>query len=302
MPDELTRWLFDPTVGRLIAAAVGVMLVLFIRGVVQRRLVTQVAGIDARYRARKMVSLAAWGLIVFVLVGVFSDRLGSFAVAFGVAGAGVAFALQEVIASVAGWIAITLGHAFRIGDRIKLGETLGDVIDIGMLRTTLMECGGWIDGDNYNGRIVTVANSFLFKGPLINYTGDFPFLWDEIVVPIRHGSSLENTRNMLQSTAADLLSEYARGASEQWSEMVSRYRIEDARVKPMVMMRADENWMTFTLRYVVDYRSRRTTKDQLWREIIDQIGRRSDVHLACSSLEVSVDPASGNLPVTVSQP
>lgn len=85
---------------------------------------------------------------------------------FGVLGAGVAFALQEVIASVAGWIAQSFGRLYDVGDRIQLGGIKGDVIDIGVLRTTLMECGGWVNGDQYNGRVVRVANSFIFKEPV----------------------------------------------------------------------------------------------------------------------------------------
>jgi small-conductance mechanosensitive channel len=104
-------------------------------------------------------------------------------VAIGVAGAGIAFALQEVIGSVAGWIAISFGGFYRPGDRVQVGGIKGDVIDIGILRTTLMELGEWVNSDLYSGRIVRVANSFVFKQPVFNYSGDFPFLWDELRLP-----------------------------------------------------------------------------------------------------------------------
>ena len=63
------------------------------------------------------------------------------------------------------------------GDRVLLGGIRGDVIDISLLRTTLMELGEWVKGDQYNGRIVRVANSFVFKEAVLNYSADFPFLW-----------------------------------------------------------------------------------------------------------------------------
>ena len=69
----------------------------------------------------------------------------------GVAGAGIAFALQEIIASFAGWFAIALSNFYRTGDRVQLGGIKGDVIDIGVLRTTLMEVGEWVKGDLYTG-------------------------------------------------------------------------------------------------------------------------------------------------------
>jgi small-conductance mechanosensitive channel len=91
-------------------------------------------------------------------------------------GAGIAFAHQEIIVSIAGCIAITFGRYYKVGDRILLGGVKGDVIDISVLRTTIMECGSWVDGDLYNGRVVGLANSFLFKDPVYNYSGDFLFL------------------------------------------------------------------------------------------------------------------------------
>jgi small-conductance mechanosensitive channel len=118
---------------------------------------------------------------------IFSASLGKMAVVFGVAGAGIAFALQEVIASLAGWVAISFGNIYNTGDRVQLGGIKGDVIDIGMLRTTMMEIGQWVNADLYNGRIVKIANSFVFKEPVFNYSGDFPFFWDEITVPIKYG-------------------------------------------------------------------------------------------------------------------
>ncbi|MBN1798381.1 MAG: mechanosensitive ion channel family protein [Spirochaetales bacterium] len=81
----------------------------------------------------------------------------------------------------------------------QLGGIKGDVIDISILRTTLMEIGNWVDGDLYNGRVVRIANSFVFKEPVFNYSGDFPFLWDELTLPIRYGSDLNKTKKSFPS-------------------------------------------------------------------------------------------------------
>ena len=85
-------------------------------------------------------------------------------------------------------LGIGLGQYYAPGDRVQLGGIMGDVIDISILRTTLMECGDWVKADLYNGRIVRIANSFVFKAPVFNYSGDFHFVWDEITVPIKYGS------------------------------------------------------------------------------------------------------------------
>jgi small-conductance mechanosensitive channel len=97
------------------------------------------------------------------LLFVFRDKVGSIGATMGVIGAGVAFALQEVIISVAGWLNIIFTNNIMVGQRVRIANVKGDVIDIGVLSTTVMETGDWIAGDLYNGSIVTIANSFVFK-------------------------------------------------------------------------------------------------------------------------------------------
>ena len=107
--------------------------------IMNRVLKRSISSNDHRYQIRKMVNIIGYVLAIFVLSIVFSDKLSSLTVAFGVAGAGIAFTLQEVIASIAGWVAVSFGHFYRTGERVQLGGIMGDVIDIGILRTTLME-------------------------------------------------------------------------------------------------------------------------------------------------------------------
>lgn len=201
---------------------------------------------------------------------VFSDRLGQLTVVFGAIGAGVAFALQEVIASFAGWVAISLGQFYKPGDRVQLGGIMGDVIDISILRTTVMEIGAWVKADQYNGRIVRIANSFVFKEPVFNYSADFPFVWDEIMVPVKYGSDHHLAREILYRIADQVVGEYVPQAQAEWQQMVHKYLIENAQVEPSVVLVTTDNWMELTLRYVVDYKARRLKKDQLFTRILDE--------------------------------
>ncbi|WP_374574845.1 mechanosensitive ion channel family protein [Phenylobacterium sp.] len=253
-----------------------------------RRLVTDWVGdADRRYKLRKAVSLLGYVAVGVTALTIFARQLGGLTVAFGVAGAGIAFALQEVIASVAGWLAIAFGGFFKVGDRVELGGIKGDVIDIGALRTTLMQIGEWVHGDQYNGRIVRVANSFVFKEPVFNYSADFPFLWDEIVVPIKYGSDHAFARRMIERVAAEVVGDYAREAEKAWAPVTRRYLIEPASVKPTVSLIADENWIAFTLRYVVDYKARRSTKDRLFTRLLEEIdASEGRVGVAASTLNI----------------
>jgi small-conductance mechanosensitive channel len=287
MPHTVDSWLFDPTIGKFVAVGIGLVILIVVVKLVQRALGRYVREQDTRYRVRKFVSIIGYLIGVFMVGVIFSDRLGGLTVAFGVAGAGIAFALQEVIASVAGWLAVLMGGFYKTGDRIQLGGIVGDVIDIGVLRTTLMECGQWVKGDLYTGRVVRVANSFVFKEPVFNYSGDFPFLWDEIIVPVRYGSDSRLARKILEDVARDLVGAYAAEAKDAWAGLVRQYMIEDASVEPMISLVANDNWMEFTLRYVVEYKRRRMTKDLLFTRIVEQVETTGGrVALASATFEI----------------
>ena len=283
----MRRWLLDPATGRLVAALLGLLAIAALVRFFKRYLSAFIKDNDNRYRARKFVTFVGYATGIVVISSIYSDKLGGLTVAFGVAGAGIAFALQEVIASVAGWLAISAGNFFRTGDRVQLGGIMGDVIDIGILRTTIMECGQWVRGDLYNGRIVRVANSFVFKEPVFNYSGDFHFLWDEIVLPVKFGCDYTLAKSILTRVAEEIAGDYARSAQQEWSRMVTKYMIEDARVEPMVTLLVTENWVEFTVRYVVDYKRRRATKDLLFTRIIEEIDKTGDrVGIASTTLQL----------------
>lgn len=220
----------------------------------------------------------------------------------GVVGAGIAFALQEVIASFAGWVAISFGQLYRPGDRVLLGGIMGDVIDISILRTTLMECGGWVRSALYNGRIVKIANSFVFKEPVFNYSADFAFVWDEITIPVRHDSDRAMARELLLKAATDIVGADVPNAQAEWRRMVHKYLIEDAKVESMVTLIANDNWLEFTVRYIVNYKQRRSQKDRLFSRILDDFDQtEGKVRLASTTLHL-VDAPVLDVRLTGNQP
>jgi len=292
MQGFLERWLFDPMVGKILFSIVGVLIIAIIVRFLHRSLARRIRHPDTRYRVRKLITFTGYLAGILFITIVFSDRLGNLTVAFGVAGAGVAFALQEVIASIAGWVAVSLGHFYQIGDRVQLGGIMGDVIDIGVLRTTLMECGEWVNADLYNGRIVRIANSFVFKEPVFNYSADFPFLWDEITMPVKYGSDHRLAREILQRVADEVVGDYATHARAAWKGVVERYLIEDEKVEPTVTVIANDNWMEFTVRYVVDYKRRRITKDQIFTRILEELDKTGGrVAIASMTIQIVETPA-----------
>ena len=292
MEEEIKKILFNPTVGRIATIIIGVAIIWIIIKAIQRNLFSKIKDNDHRYKAKKFSGFVGYLLTIVLLTVVFSDKLGGLTVAIGVAGAGIAFSLQEIIVSFAGWLAIVFGGFYKSGDRVQLGGIKGDVMDIGVLRTTIMETGQWVDGDLYNGRIVLIANSFVFKEAVFNYSGQFPFLWDEIKIPVKYGSNYQKTREILMQVGKEVAGDLTIQSKEEWSNLQRKYRLEDAQTEPMVSIVANDNWVEFTLRYVVEYKRRRLTKTELFTQILTHIeATNGEIGFASATFEL-VESAS----------
>lgn len=271
MPTPPLTWMGSPAIQKVVGVVLSITAIQLLVLVLKRLVRNRIQDPDVRYRLRKGIQFLGFAAMVLPIALIYKERLGGLTVTLGVAGAGIAFALQEIIASVAGWVAVSLGGFYQVGDRVQLGGIKGDVIDIGVLRTTLMELGQWVDGDLYNGRVVRVANSFVFKEPVFNYSGDFPFLWDEIKIPIKYGCDHHLALATLSKVVTDIVGPYASEAEQAWKELVRRYRVEHAQTAPIISLVANDNWMEFTLRYVVAYKARRSTKTNLFLAILDAV-------------------------------
>jgi small-conductance mechanosensitive channel len=291
MEEQLQKIFTNPTVVKIAVIFLGVAIIWLIIKVIQRNLLSKIKDNDNRYRAKKFGSFIGYLLTIVLFTVVFSDKLGGLTVAFGVAGAGIAFALQEVIASFAGWLAIMFGGFYKTGDRVQLGGVKGDVMDIGVLRTTIMEIGQWVDGDLYNGRIVLIANSFVFKEPVFNYSGDFPFLWDEIKIPIKYGSNYEKAKEIFEQVGKVVAGDLTVQSRKKWMSLQNKYRLEDAQTEPMVSLIANDNWVEFTLRYVVGYKKRRVTKTELFTQILKRVeATNGEIKFASATFQIVETP------------
>lgn len=291
MEEEIQKYLYNPTVGKIVTFLIGVAVIWMIIKAIQKNLFSKIKDNDNRYKAKKISTFIGYLATLIFLTVIFSEKLGGLTVALGVAGAGIAFALQEVIASFAGWLAIMFGGFYNSGDRVQLGGIKGDVMDIGVLRTTIMETGQWVDGDLYNGRIVLIANSYVFKEPVFNYSGDFPFLWDEIKIPIQYGSNYEKAQEIILNAGVEVAGDLTEKSKDKWKSLQYKYRLEDAQTAPMISLIANDNWAEYTLRYVVDYKRRRATKTILFSKILTKIeATNGEVKMASATFQLVQAP------------
>tara|TARA_R110001592_G_scaffold83655_2_gene247735 strand:- start:995 stop:1912 length:918 start_codon:yes stop_codon:yes gene_type:complete len=266
----LRPYLANPLVVKTIELAVLVLVILFVASMARRLLLAKVRESDDRRRIRKAISIVSFLLIAVSLVVTFNGNFSNIGVSLGVASAGIAFALQSVIANAAAWLINSTGSYYKVGDRVQVGGVTGDVIRINVMVTTLMEIGGWVKADQYNGRVARVSNSAIFSAPVYNYSADFPIVWDEITVPIKYGGDRKLVVEILTRIGMEVTYDAMEHARNVWGRLVEKYDIEDAQIEPLVTLVANDNWLEYNLRYVTLYKRRRVTKSEIFTRMMDE--------------------------------
>lgn len=224
------------------------------------------------YTVRKITGSVITMLTALLLFGVWVQRMGDLSVALGILAAGIAFALQEVIGSIAGWITIITGRPFSVGDRIESGGIRGDVVDVNILRTTLMEIGNWLNGDHNTGRIVTLSNASLFKEPLYNYSAHLHFVWDEIQIPVTYESDWKQAVEIMTDSVHNhpLYQELLPEAQKQHRDVRRKLAVKMTSLDPKVYVKLTDNWIELGLVYPVNTDLRRALRSEISQHILDE--------------------------------
>ena len=238
------------------------------------------------YRSTKSARRMAVFLSVVAIAMVWSPRFGDLLTLLTVIGAGMAIALREVLLSIGGWGRITFMSAYKEGDRIEINGIKGDVIDIRVLRTSLMEIGGWVDADQSTGRIVHFPNSWIFLHALYNYTRSFKFIWNEIPLTVTFRSDWRAARDIMIKYAeesAAIVEQQARAEIQQISrEFLVHYSI----LTPFVYVRIVPDGVQLTLRYLCEARKRRGSEHALNLLILDDFRATPGIELAHTTVNV----------------
>jgi small-conductance mechanosensitive channel len=247
------------------------------------------------YPLRKAVGYVVSLLATILLFGLWVERLGDLSVALGILAAGLAFALQEVIGSFAGWLTILSGRPFSVGDRIETGGIRGDVIDVGVLRTTLMEIGNWLSGDHNTGRIVTVSNAFIFKEPLFNYSAHLRYIWDEIIIPITYTSNVEQAAQMMLVAVQQHPQYQELLPQAQAQRLVARrkFAVKITPLEPRVFVKLTDNWIELGLIYPVDTDNRRTFRSDISKIILARFAE-SGIVIASQTVAIVQFPTAAD--------
>ena len=278
----------DPIIRKGIRFLIWVIFIVVSIGLLRKLAKKRIDNLEFRYKAQKGIEVIGYLLIAILLLITFTlDSVKDYTIIIGLATAGLTFTLQELILSVAGSFYIFFVRVYKPGDRIEINNITGDVIDIDSIYTTIMEMGEWVSSDNYSGRIVKISNEFVFKGPIKNYSIDFPFVWDELNILIAYDSDIELAKKIIMERSKELLSDYNQKSKAKWARMVKRYYIENAKIDPTIAMELTDNWIALNLRYITDYKLRRSTKHELFKNIEHSITlTKGKVKLASTTLQL----------------
>ena len=228
---------------------------------------------------RQAIHLLTTILLLLGLVSAWFDDPSRLTTALGLVTAGLAFALQKVVTAVAGYFVILQGKTFNVGDRITMGGVRGDVISLGFIQTTIMEMGQppavqnadpamWVHSRQYTGRIVTVSNAKIFDEPVYNYTREFPYIWEEMTVPITYTADRVRAENILLEVAGRHTVSIGEMGEPALLGMERRHFIRRSNMTPKVYFRLTDNWLELSLRFIARDHGIRELKDSMCREIL----------------------------------
>ena len=240
----------------------------------------------ARFWMKQGISVFITALLIISVVSIWFDDPSRLATGIGLVTAGLAFALQKVVSSIAGYFVILRGRNFTVGDRISMGGVRGDVIGLGFIQTTIMEMGEppavqnadpamWVKSRQFTGRIVTVANNKIFDEPVFNYTRDFPFIWEEISIPITYEADRRQAEQIMLAATNKYVLKITEMSQEAVERLQNQYFVSVEEFEPEVYYRLTDNWLELTVRFIVGEHHIRKVKSNISRDMIqhfDEVG------------------------------
>src|SRR4051812_106604 len=283
----------------LITLALIIAVALLSRGAraLMRALIKGSAHERGYFWGRQAIRILGTLILVVGIISIWFDDPSRLATAVGLISAGVAIALQRVVTAFAAYLIILRGRIFNVGDRITIGGVRGDVVALDFMQTTVMEMGQapdeqgdepsmWVHGRQYSGRLVRITNDKLFDSPIYNFTREFPYLWEEIRIPISYKDDRATAEHILLEVANRHTAPKVDAAMTAFAGLQERYRmVRDYDLRPRVFYRLTDNWVELALRFVVEADAARTTKDAISRDILSALEAKK-IGIASATFEI----------------
>jgi small-conductance mechanosensitive channel len=259
---------------------------LIFRLILEEFISKKIKSAKAKYSFNKTISILYILFFILALIYIWVEQTETLLISYGLIGAGIAVSLQDVFRNFAGGIVIFLTGIYRVGDRIDINSKIGDVIEIGVFYTTMMEVGELSENSQATGRISLIPNSFVLSSNINNFTKDHSFIWDEITIPITYDSNWQKSSYKLLDIVKNETSDIAEKADKEISRLGEKYYLPKKPVDPVVFLNLTDNWINLTIRYVTDTKNRRELRDKINRLILTLIEDSKDITIASENVDV----------------
>ena len=253
----------------LVVILVAILLARWIEHILGARSTTDRRRTQTLYMVTR-VSLQVLSVFVILLV-LFGppDNLGTF---LGLAGAGLTVALKDFIVGFIGWFVLMGKNGIRIGDLVEVNGVTGEVVELGMFYTVLLETGGWSDSGHPTGRRVTFMNGFAIEGHYFNFSTSGRWLWDEVRIEVPAGRDpypiVETIRQQIEESTA----ESARQAEVEWKEARRAPQLDGLSVAPSISLKPVGGGVEIIARYITHVAEREELKAKLYHTAVEMLG------------------------------
>jgi len=227
-----------------------------------------------RYVARFALQAVGVLFIIFIVFGV----PGQLTTVLGLAGAGLTVALKDFIVAFFGWFVLMGKDGIRVGDWVEINGIGGEVLEIGLLRTILLETGAWADAGHPTGRKVAFVNSFAIEGHYFNFSTTGQWLWDSIEVLLPPGEDPYQVVDGIQNIVLQETESSCRQAEEEWQRVAHSQALRSFSAAPSIDVRPTNTGVTLSVRYITRAQERYDLRTRLYRSVLELLHTRNFPH------------------------
>lgn len=222
---------------------------------------------------RVTASIAVQFVAAMVILLIIFGAPSQLSTVIGLATAGLTVALKDFIVAFFGWFALMGKHGLRVGDWVEIEGVSGEVIEIGLLRTVLLEMGNWTETGHPTGRRVAFVNSFAIEGHYFNFSTAGQWLWDELLLSLPAGGDPHQLVQQIRETVARETADDASAAERDWERVNRQYGLPPFSAKPAVDLRPSPRGLEVMVRYITRAPQRYAVKARLYEGLVDLLHR-----------------------------
>lgn len=219
--------------------------------------------------ARVGLQIVGVVVILLVLVGL-PTQLGTM---LGIVGAGLTVALKDFIVAFIGWLVLMGKNGMRLGDWVEINGVSGEVVELGMFHTVLLETGNWTDAGHPTGRRVTFTNSFAINGHYFNFSTSGQWLWDEVLVLVPYERDPHPIADTIYKEVVEATRDSSKQAETEWKSGVPGRRGAIVSATPGLSIRPAVGGVEVAVRYVTRASERFNLRAQLYKSAVEILGQ-----------------------------